>query len=395
MPTSHRRSHWTLKLLVSLASVAIALGIAELALRRSQRLSRRYVHLWDTSYHICKTCGECPEIFRNAGKVNSTGLRDREYAVPKPAGTMRILALGDSVTYGSQVAAEESYPKLLERLFGSRVEVINAGVPGYSPYNERKLFESVGAAYQPDLVLVQFCLNDVADPLIHWKVLADEVRIPEEAIPNPRYHQEHVLTLVAGYRKYRDYERWRNASPLFHLELFKLAERSPLSRLWIPGVVQDASLRRMRKVDGRRWPIHVTMEDSMTIDRLMDYDSMEWRWLRSQYDQLRASVEAHHARLALVIAPLSYQLAPGYPYLPQRLVERYCRERSLPCLDLLPALRAHRAEQPFFTPEDFDFEHTVPGFQEYFRDIWHFTASGNRIAAAALKEFIEGERLLP
>ena len=204
-----------------------------------------------------------------------------------------------------------------------------------------------------------------------------------------------MLPLVAGYRKYRDYERWRNASPLFQLELFKLAERSPLSRLWIPGVVQDASLRRMRKVDGRRWPIHVTMEDSMTIDRLMDYDSMEWRWLRSQVDQLRASVEAHHARLALVIAPLSYQLAPGYPYLPQRLVERYCRERSLPCLDLLPALRAHRAEQPFFTPEDFDFEHAVPGFQEYFRDIWHFTASGNRIAAAALKDFIEGEGLLP
>jgi len=390
-----RRYHWALKLSAVLVSIGVALAFAELALRQSRKLSPLKLHVWDFSLNACKRCGECPEIFRNAANVNTYGLRDHDYAIPKAAGTKRILVLGDSVAYGFGLPADQAFPQQLDKLLDARVEVINAGVPGYSPYNERKLYDSVGAAYQPDLVLVQLCMNDVADPLIHWRILTDEVKVPDEAIPNPRYHQEHVLPLVEGYRTYRSYEGWRNGTPLVKLQLFELIEHSAVSRLWIPSVVQDVTVRRTRQVDGRRWPIHVTMEDSMTIDPLMDYESTEWKWLRSQLDQLRGAVEARYAKLALVVAPLSFQVAEGYPYLPQRLFERYCRENSLPCLDLLAPFRRHQGEEMFFLPKDFDFDKPSTAWDRHYRDIWHFSAAGNRVAAAALKEFIEENRLLP
>lgn len=102
--------------------------------------------------------------------INSQGLRDREFAVPKPEGVYRILMIGDSLTFGSGVASADSLPKQLEAKLGSAaVEVINAGVPGYGTYQERLLLEDVGLAYQPDLVILGFFHNDLESPRYHGK----------------------------------------------------------------------------------------------------------------------------------------------------------------------------------------------------------------------------------
>jgi lysophospholipase L1-like esterase len=55
---------------------------------------------------------------------------------PKPPGTWRIVALGDSVTHGWGLAEPESWPRQLEadlRASGRAVEVINAGMPSADP----------------------------------------------------------------------------------------------------------------------------------------------------------------------------------------------------------------------------------------------------------------------
>jgi lysophospholipase L1-like esterase len=92
-------------------------------------------------------------------RINSKGLRDREHTYERTQGTFRILLLGDSMAWGWGVGVEETYADLLERELG--VEVINAGVPGWSTDQELWWFESEGIRYQPDLVLLVLVMNDL------------------------------------------------------------------------------------------------------------------------------------------------------------------------------------------------------------------------------------------
>src|SRR2546428_2640892 len=67
--------------------------------------------------------------------TNSLGLRDRELR-PRVAGVTRLLALGDSFTYGWGVAVEDAWPRVLETELTQRgvvVEVINGGAAGGRP----------------------------------------------------------------------------------------------------------------------------------------------------------------------------------------------------------------------------------------------------------------------
>jgi lysophospholipase L1-like esterase len=102
-------------------------------------------------------------------RINALGFRDsRDYSLAKKPGTFRILVLGDSVTFGHGALSDTTYPYLFEqRLKQWRPdidwEVWNLGVPGYNTTQELKYLERVGPSYQPDLVIVGFYENDLAD----------------------------------------------------------------------------------------------------------------------------------------------------------------------------------------------------------------------------------------
>lgn len=102
-------------------------------------------------------------------EINAGGMRsDRDFAHAKPPGTKRIVSLGDSFTVGYEVAQADCFSSVLERELRARglaVEVLNAGVSGYSTaeaclYLERELYR-----YEPDLVLLSFFENDLLDNL--------------------------------------------------------------------------------------------------------------------------------------------------------------------------------------------------------------------------------------
>ncbi|MGE3342208.1 MAG: SGNH/GDSL hydrolase family protein [Vicinamibacterales bacterium] len=101
-------------------------------------------------------------------KINNLGFRDtRDYALAKSPGTVRVLVLGDSVTFGHGATFETTYPYQLElRLKQWRPDVNwqvwNLGVPGYSTADELAYLNEVGDRFNPDLVIVGFYPNDIA-----------------------------------------------------------------------------------------------------------------------------------------------------------------------------------------------------------------------------------------
>lgn len=100
--------------------------------------------------------------------INNAGFRDYEYEVTKPDGTFRIIALGDSTTAGNGITdVDMTYTKLLEKLLnaesqsGKHYEVLNFGVGGYHTMQEVETLRVKGLEYDPDLVLLTFCMNDL------------------------------------------------------------------------------------------------------------------------------------------------------------------------------------------------------------------------------------------
>jgi lysophospholipase L1-like esterase len=99
--------------------------------------------------------------------TNSQGLRDREVAYAKPPGRLRLLMLGDSLTVGWGVAAESTFARRIEKMYADRgvdAEVINAGVGNYNTVQEAQYFLTRGFEYKPDIVVLNFFVND-AEPV--------------------------------------------------------------------------------------------------------------------------------------------------------------------------------------------------------------------------------------
>jgi lysophospholipase L1-like esterase len=90
---------------------------------------------------------------------NAHGFRPPEHTWRKPAGTRRILVLGDSFVDGSEVDDRELFTWHLQECLGD-VEVINLGVYGYSTAQELLALERWGLRYEPDLVLLLTVSND-------------------------------------------------------------------------------------------------------------------------------------------------------------------------------------------------------------------------------------------
>lgn len=106
-------------------------------------------------------CGEQVSTeFRTSVRTNSSGFRnDQEFHREKPTGTFRILALGDSFTFGWGVEESQAYPNVLarklERQSGEKVEVFNLGVWNYGTLQELRVFHQL-ENYQPDLITLEF-----------------------------------------------------------------------------------------------------------------------------------------------------------------------------------------------------------------------------------------------
>lgn len=101
--------------------------------------------------------------------TNSLGLRNREVAIPKPDGVVRILFVGDSFTAGWGVDEDEVYPRLAESFLRAKfpqekIEVVNAGLPSTGPNYYYLYLKNEITRLDPDIVVVGFWMvNDIPD----------------------------------------------------------------------------------------------------------------------------------------------------------------------------------------------------------------------------------------
>ena len=106
-----------------------------------------------------------------------------EYPVQKKEGIFRIIALGDSFTFGVHLNTEENYPSQLQNMLnscksGMKFEVTNLGVGGYDLQYAVQRYVLRGMRYNPDLVL--------------WALVSDDfLRFNEKIIPlESKYSKE-------------------------------------------------------------------------------------------------------------------------------------------------------------------------------------------------------------
>ncbi len=109
------------------------------------------------------------ELIPDQGSINSKGFRDYEYEYEKAADTVRIVVIGDSITYGLGVELNQTYPKILERQLCRQeilnteqkvFQVLNMGVQGYCTIQEVEWLRVKGMQFDPDFIILGYFIND-------------------------------------------------------------------------------------------------------------------------------------------------------------------------------------------------------------------------------------------
>lgn len=123
-------------------------------------------------------------------QINGAGFRCPSIASERATDIPRIAFLGDSSTFGWDVDYALTFivqTKILLERNGIKVQVLNAGVPGYSTHQGLWLLENRVLDYQPDLLVISFARNDEIDvtfnPDQEARTLSDSELMPRDLGP--------------------------------------------------------------------------------------------------------------------------------------------------------------------------------------------------------------------
>jgi len=248
--------------------------------------------------------------------TNALGHRDEPTSVTKAAGTRRVLVLGDSVSFGHGVAAADSWPEKLEDMLNApgasgAVEVLNTAAPGNTAYQELWDLER-SLVLSPDVVVVQFALNDVVEPYRFLKRLGGS-GIDYHGIPDISYGQ------------------------------FLLIHTSVLARsLLMDPAADDGAGRAAAHARAERFA------DQRLVDTPDDQHILAaWTEYKSWLLRIAKLCQDNQLPLILVASPMDFQLhQPEAKAAPQRMLATISQELGITYVDLLPTLRQAAGADP-------------------------------------------------
>ena len=288
-------------------------------------------------------------------QVNSFGMRGPEFPRRKAAGEFRILFLGDSITFGLVPSIDETLVARSGSLFRdmspkSSIRCLNAGVTGYATWQEVDYLRNDGLALDPDLIVLNYCLNDVTD-----LVFLNPGELSRRELQFSFSFDSHWSGLVRAVRTIRGRRKWRAA-----LDSLRWAD-------------DDWYERR----GGRR--------EIKEILREMPAAAVAnaWRQALADLENLETLCRANGLPWVLVVFPVRSQVEQVDPaFHPQDKLEHWAAEHHIPYLDLLPAFLHEVAE-------------SGGAARDLYVDETHPNTRGNRLAAAEIVRFLLEHRFVP
>jgi lysophospholipase L1-like esterase len=280
-------------------------------------------------------------------RINSLGLRDAEIDVPKPPRTLRILAIGDSVTFGFGVRLEETYLKVLETQLnqhaqdGIRYEVVNAGVSGEGLLYYYHFLRSVVPTLEPDIILIGITLTKVGN-------YSDR-----EGTVRPVMSRLNDIFLLV-------YQM--NAFMRLNSHLYVSIYTNLKSIMYWTGILDINSINDYEYI---------------TLKQASEKQARVWESSLNLLAKIAILARDQEHPLVLVVFPMEVQLSPGALDLyrrkfgvslgpealqgePQRRIRAFSSAQGIPIIDLLPTFQAAGEQELFLRNRSITYDPVHP-----------------------------------
>lgn len=305
--------------------------------------------------------------------INALGLRSAEISRQKPAGTKRLLMLGDSFTEGVGVSGDETFSaqlgkRLAEDVHTARWQVINAGVASYSPLLEYLYLKNGGLALEPDLVVLNLDLSDIFDDIQYTRLAefdaqGDPVAVRADPTPPPTSRLAALAVAIKDLIK-----RHTRTYNFVRRRISGYIDAARRNTDFSGDVRQDkyAMLRPAPdSLDDSAWT--ATYDYLLRIRRLLDERGTAFVVVVYPYGLQISEKEWHVGRQF-------WGLTPGRVYSgrPQELIEAFGRKNGIRVVNLTPEFQeAARTSHPLY----YEFD-------------GHWNAAGHRVVANGIYEAV-------
>jgi len=295
-------------------------------------------------------------------QTNSDALRDIEHSISKPKDVYRILALGDSFTFGWGVEQNDTWWKFLENKLNNedlkyKYEAINLGVWMYTYDQQFLRLKEKGLKYQPDLVIQGIYWPHLRTISTH-KWIKNNENIIQITDPTIYVNKDNLLktkdknSFIAFLKRY---------SKFFNLIIGKIQVLSLKDELITSDLV-------LLKENSKKEYLEVwqkTLESIRQTKKFLDKEGIDYLIFLIPRDVQVSKKEW----TPLYEESMNEQLYQDT--IPQKIFTDFAFVQNIPIINLLPAFRERYSSELYFLTDP------------------HWQKEGHRLAAEEIYQFIK------
>ena len=301
---------------------------------------------------------------------NRQGFNDKERAIEKPVGTVRIALIGDSMVEGVQVPWQENFVTLLEDKWNKggeiAVEVFNFGIAGAGTGGELLALKNAVFPFSPDIICL--CINPSNDIYNNSRELETKKTKPFFTLKNGRPQ----LLPPENIQKPPEHWFWKNV----HFYRF-------VTRRW----QMTMQKRKAQNLGGGVvLPLYVfSAKPNPVWERA-------WQITDALIGQFASEVHRRKILLAVAMIPVALEVDPNSWLQDEKLTQVYKNEKfdaDLPHQRILDICKKHKLPVTDLYPDFRDVQNKGGG-PLYFKTDGHLNKAGHKEAAKVLARDLIG-----